>query len=51
MLFSAKERAQGMVEYALIIIMIALVVMVVLVLFGTEVSTLYSKILSSLESL
>jgi pilus assembly protein Flp/PilA len=48
MLFSPKEKGQGMVEYALIIVLIAIVVIVILALVGTQVSNIFSKIASAL---
>jgi pilus assembly protein Flp/PilA len=40
MLFSPKEKGQGLVEYALILVLIAIVVLIViLALIGTQVST------------
>ncbi|MFZ6028421.1 MAG: Flp family type IVb pilin [Chloroflexota bacterium] len=49
MLFSPKEKGQGMVEYALIIVLIAIVVIVILALVGTQVSNIFSKIASALS--
>jgi pilus assembly protein Flp/PilA len=49
MLFSPKEKGQGMVEYALIIVLIAIVVIVVLTVLGTRVSTVFSMISSALK--
>lgn len=49
MLFSAKEKGQGMVEYALIIVLIAIVVIVILAIVGTQVSTVFSSIASGLK--
>lgn len=43
MLFSRKERGQGLVEYALIIILIALVVIIALTVLGTQLSGAYSR--------
>jgi pilus assembly protein Flp/PilA len=48
MLFSPKEKGQGMVEYALIIVLIAIVVIVVLTVLGTQISTVFSRISSAL---
>jgi pilus assembly protein Flp/PilA len=48
MLFSPKEKGQGMVEYALIIVLIAIVVIVVLTLLGTQISKVFSQISSAL---
>ena len=44
MLFAAKERGQGLVEYALILVLIAVVVIVVLRLLGTRVNNIFSQI-------
>ncbi len=48
MVFSPQEKGQGMVEYALIIVLIAIVVIVVLSLLGTQISTVFSQITSAL---
>ena len=48
MLFSPKEKGQGLVEYALIIVLIAIVVIVVLTLLGTQVQNVFSRIASAL---
>ncbi len=48
--FSTKEKAQGMVEYALIIIMVALVLLVVLALLGNQLSNVFSKLISAWPS-
>ena len=48
MLFSPKEKGQGMVEYALIIVLIAIVVIVVLTLLGTQISSVFSRIAEAL---
>ena len=49
MLFVPRERGQGLVEYALIIVLVVLVVIIVLALVGTRITlNLYSKIVSAL---
>ena len=48
MLFSPKEKGQGLVEYALIIVLIAIVVIVIMALVGDQVSNIFSKIASAL---
>jgi pilus assembly protein Flp/PilA len=50
MLFSPREKGQGMVEYALIIVLIAIVVIVVLTVLGTQISTVFSQISSALAT-
>lgn len=47
MLHFRREVGQGLVEYALIALLIALVVLVALTIFGQTVSGLYSRILSA----
>ncbi len=49
MLFQPKEKGQGMVEYALIIVLIAVVIIVVLTLLGGQISTVFSQIASALD--
>ncbi|NJD59560.1 MAG: pilus assembly protein [Anaerolineales bacterium] len=44
MLFYKKERGQGMVEYALLIVLIALVVVTLIAVMGTAVSKMYQDI-------
>ena len=48
MLFSAKERGQGMVEYALILVLVAIVVIADLTILGPLVGNIFSTINSSL---
>ncbi len=48
MLFAPKEKGQGMVEYALIIVLIAIVVIIILTVLGTQISTVFSTISSAL---
>lgn len=44
------ESGQGMVEYALILILIAIVVIVVLVVLGNQLSNVFSDIVSGVGS-
>jgi len=48
MLFAAQEKGQGLVEYALILVLIAIVVIVALTALGTRVSTVFHNIVSGL---
>ena len=50
MLFSRGEKGQGMVEYALIIVLVAVVLIVVLALVGTQISNVFSRIVSGLSA-
>ena len=48
MLFSLKERGQGMVEYALILVLVAVVVIAALTIMGPLVRNIFSSINASL---
>jgi len=48
MLYLPREEGQGLVEYALILVLIAIVVIVILGILGTQVSTVFSRITSGL---
>ena len=49
MLFSLKERGQGMVEYALILVLVAVVVIVALTALGTNISGIFSKVNTTMQ--
>lgn len=49
MLFSPKEKGQGLVEYALILVLVAIVVIVALTALGPIIGNVFSDINSSLE--
>jgi len=44
-----RERGQALVEYALILVLIAVVVIAILTILGTQVSTVFSSIVSGLQ--
>jgi pilus assembly protein Flp/PilA len=48
MLFAPKEKGQGLIEYALILVLIAVVVIVVLTALGPKIGGIFSKINTSL---
>jgi pilus assembly protein Flp/PilA len=50
MLYLPREEGQGLVEYALILVLIAIVVIVILTVLGTQVSTIFSSISGGLGS-
>jgi len=50
MLFSPKEKGQGLVEYALILVLVAIVVIAALMILGPVVGNVFSKVNSSLSS-
>ena len=45
-----KEDGQGLVEYALILVLVAIVVIAALMILGPVVGNMFSKINSSLSS-
>ncbi len=47
--FFAYEEGQGLVEYALILVLIAIVVIGILTVLGNKVSTVFSTINSGLK--
>mgnify|MGYP006952624004 CR=1 FL=1 len=48
MLYAPREEGQGLLEYAMILILVAMIVIVVLVLLGPAVGNLYSNIISQI---
>ena len=50
MLYLPREEGQGLVEYALILVLIAVVVIVVLQLLGTRVSGIFSNIAGNMTT-
>ncbi len=48
MLFSPNEKGQGLVEYALILVLVAIVVIAALTLLGPRIGRIFSSINSSL---
>ncbi|MBJ7599683.1 MAG: hypothetical protein DLM67_08025 [Candidatus Nephthysia bennettiae] len=45
-----SERGQGMVEYALIIVLIAVGVVVAITAFGTQLQTVFNTIVNNLST-
>jgi len=48
MLFLPREEGQGLVEYGLILLLVAIVVIAILVMLGPVVGNLYSNIIQEL---
>ena len=48
MLFLSSERGQGLVEYALILVLVAIVVIAILLLLGPIIGNVFSTIFNSL---
>lgn len=49
-LISRKETAQGLAEYALILVFIALVVILALSLFGTNLTEIYHNAIEQIRA-
>ena len=48
MLFSPQEKGQGLVEYALILVLVAVVVIVILSLLGPAIGDVFSDIVNAI---
>ena len=49
MLFLQREEGQGLVEYALILVLVAIVVILILTLLGPQIGNVFSRITSGLD--
>lgn len=50
MLFLPREEGQGLVEYALILVLVAIVVIAVLTILGQNVSDVFQRIADELST-
>ena len=50
MLYAPKEKGQGLVEYALILVLIAVVVIAILVVLGPQIANVFSRINDSMAA-
>jgi len=48
MLYAPKEKGQGLVEYALILVLVAIVVIVTLALLGPAIGNVFSNIINNI---
>ena len=48
MLFAPKEKGQGLVEYALILVLVAVIVIVVLAILGPAIGDVFSNIIENI---
>ena len=48
MLFLSREDGQGLVEYALILVLVAIVVIAILALLGPQIGNVFSRIVNAL---
>lgn len=51
MLFSPREKGQGLVEYALILVLVAIVVFAALMILGPVIGNTFSSINQSLNNI
>ncbi len=49
-MYLPREEGQGLVEYALILVLVAVVVIAILTLLGPQVANVFSKITNGLSS-
>jgi len=47
MLFMPREEGQGLVEYALILVLVAIVVIAILLILGPAIGNVFSNIVSN----
>lgn len=50
MLFLPREEGQGLTEYGLVLVLIAVVVVIILTVVGDQVSTLFSRVQSAIPA-
>jgi pilus assembly protein Flp/PilA len=48
MLYEPAEKGQGLVEYALILILVAVVVIIILVLLGPAIGNVFSNVIANI---
>ena len=48
MLYLPREEGQGLVEYALILVLVAVIVIVILALLGPAIGNIFSNVVSQL---
>lgn len=49
-MYLPREEGQGLVEYALILVLVAIVVIAILTLLGPQIANVFSKITNGLET-
>ncbi|MBE2199619.1 MAG: Flp family type IVb pilin [Anaerolineales bacterium] len=49
MLFLNREQGQGLVEYALVLVLVAVVIIAILTLLGPQIGNVFSRITSGLN--
>ena len=51
MIYMPREEGQGLVEYALILVLVAIVVLVILALVGPAVGNMFSNVIRTFNQL
>ena len=49
MFLAKQEKGQGLIEYALIIVLVSIVVIVVLALLGPAISNIFQQIINTIQ--
>jgi pilus assembly protein Flp/PilA len=49
-MYLPREEGQGLVEYALILVLVAIVVIAILALLGPQIANIFSRVTSGLGS-
>ncbi len=49
-MYLPREKGQGLVEYALILVLVAIVVIAILMLIGPQIANVFSKITNGLST-
>jgi len=47
-MFISSPRGQGLVEYALLLVLVSIIVIIILALFGSGVGNMFSNVISNL---
>jgi len=50
MLYHPREEGQGLVEYALILVLVAIVVIAILMILGPQIGNVFSRVTSGLNA-
>jgi pilus assembly protein Flp/PilA len=49
-MYLPREEGQGLVEYALILVLVAIVVIAILLLVGPQIANIFSKVTNGLQA-
>ncbi len=49
-MYLPREEGQGLVEYALILVLVAIVVIAILTLLGPQIANVFSRVTNGLDS-